>query len=67
MKAEYVDTRAYFKWELSEARKALKKAERNYRRAVAETETQVTQDISAAELTRRISDKSIARRKRLRK
>ena len=40
MKAEYVNTRAYFKWELSEARKALKKAERNYRRAVAETITQ---------------------------
>jgi hypothetical protein len=36
MKPEYVDTRAYLKFELSEARKALKKAERNYRRSVAE-------------------------------
>jgi hypothetical protein len=36
MKPEYVDTRAYFKYELSEARRALKKAERNYRRSMAD-------------------------------
>jgi hypothetical protein len=41
MITEYVDARAYFKFELSEARKALKKAVRDYCRAVAETKRDI--------------------------